>query len=373
MSEIMEKNVREILENELKKMADKTFKVRFFVVDTKGAPSGMLTYVYDLAYQMKELGYDVQMIYSDADFVGVGSWLGDKYAELPHINAGKDSKDFINASLADVLFVPEVCISVLSQLKNSIPSKKVVICQNFSYLTESMPVGVTFDDLNVRDCVAISESVANDIKEFFPSVNTCVVRPSIPDFFNNEDTEKKPIINVVSKNNTETQMIVNTLFWKYPNYKWVPLRPLRNVPRQVFAEKLKESVATIWIDDYTDFGYSALEAMACGNIVIGKCPQSIPEWMVGQDGKFLNNGAWFFETKKYAPSIIADVVESFLTDSIPEEVLREAAKTAENYREEAQKADIVANIVNGLFEQRRKELEFLLSVENNNENTEKEQ
>ena len=373
MNEIMEKDVKEILEKELKKMTDKSFKVRFFVVDTKGAHSGMLTYIYDLAYQVKELGYDVQMIYSDADFVGVGGWLGEKYANLPHINAGKDSKDFINASLADVLFVPEVCISVLSQLKNKIPSKKVVICQNFSYLTESMPVGVTFDDLNIRDCVAISETVANDIKEFFPYVNTIVVRPSIPDIFNDDDVEKKPIINVISKNNTETQMIVNTLFWKYPNYKWVPLRPLKNLPREYFAEKLKESMATVWVDDYTDFGYSALEAMACGNIVIGKCPQSIPEWMLDKDGKFANNGAWFFETKKYAPSIIADVIESFLTDSTPETVLAEAKKTVENYRESAQKADIESNIINGLFAQRKKELEFLLSVENNNEETEKEQ
>mgnify|MGYP002520347908 CR=1 FL=1 len=34
-----------------------------------------------------------------------------------------------------------------------------------------------------------------------------------------------------------------------------------------FAKYMSEGTITVWVDERTDFGYSALESMACGNIV----------------------------------------------------------------------------------------------------------
>jgi hypothetical protein len=53
------------LTKELKKLNDKKFKVMFFVYDTKGVPSGSLTYIYQTAYKLKELGYTVEMLYAE--------------------------------------------------------------------------------------------------------------------------------------------------------------------------------------------------------------------------------------------------------------------------------------------------------------------
>ena len=64
------------LKKELKKLEEKKFKIMFFIYDTKGVPSGSLTYIYQTAYTLKELGYNVQMLHTEKDFVGVGEWLG---------------------------------------------------------------------------------------------------------------------------------------------------------------------------------------------------------------------------------------------------------------------------------------------------------
>ena len=56
-------------------------------MDTKGNPSGSLEYIYKLALILNDNGYNVTMLYqkeADDEFVGVGDWLGEKYANLKH-------------------------------------------------------------------------------------------------------------------------------------------------------------------------------------------------------------------------------------------------------------------------------------------------
>ena len=44
---------------EIDKIENKKNRIYFFVIDTKGAPSGSLEYIYNLALILKEDGYDV--------------------------------------------------------------------------------------------------------------------------------------------------------------------------------------------------------------------------------------------------------------------------------------------------------------------------
>ena len=76
------------VQEEIKKIENKKSKVFFFVLDTKGNPSGSLEYIYKLAMIAKNDGYDVGMLYQSIDksdkFVGVKDWLGQDYANIPH-------------------------------------------------------------------------------------------------------------------------------------------------------------------------------------------------------------------------------------------------------------------------------------------------
>ena len=68
--------VIENIEREISKIDKKENRIFFFVIDTKGVPSGSLEYIYNLALILKEEGYDVSMLHTEEEFVGVGAWCG---------------------------------------------------------------------------------------------------------------------------------------------------------------------------------------------------------------------------------------------------------------------------------------------------------
>jgi len=357
------------LTKELKKLNDKKFKVMFFVYDTKGVPSGSLTYIYQTAYKLKELGYTVEMLYAEKEFVGVENWLGEKYAKLPHFNV---SKDMVNSSPSDFLFIPEVLADIMGKTK-TLPCKRVVILQNYDFMTELIPAGVTWGHMNIHDCITTSQNLANRLSEVFPDVVTKVVRPCVDDIFHNDGKEKQLIFNIISKDQNDINSIVKPFKWKYPMYGFVSFRYINGESKETFANVLRESVATIWNDPFTDFGISALEAMACGNIIIGKIPESEPEWLI-KDGVIQDNGAWFYNTKD-VHSLMASVVQTFMQDGIPHDIYDAMDKTVAEYRTDKQSADIEEAYVKGLFETRKTEFEYMLKAletyKNNGETKEK--
>ena len=84
-----EKDVKAIerINLEIEKIDTKKNSIYFFVIDTKGNPSGSLKYIYKLAKIINDEGYNVTMLYQknkDEEFIGVGEWLGEEYSNLRH-------------------------------------------------------------------------------------------------------------------------------------------------------------------------------------------------------------------------------------------------------------------------------------------------
>ena len=88
------------IEKEISKIDKKENRIYFFVIDSKGHPSGSLEYIYNLALILKEEGYDVSMLHTEEEFVGVGAWLDERYANLPHYNVNKGE---VGTSPSDLL------------------------------------------------------------------------------------------------------------------------------------------------------------------------------------------------------------------------------------------------------------------------------
>lgn len=341
---------------------NKTFNVYFFTIDTKGVPSGYLSYIYDTAYTLKKLGYNVHMLHNESEFIGVGSWLGEQYSILPHHNIEKDK---IEVSPSDFLFIPEFYSNVMSQVAK-MPCKRIVIAQNFNYLTQVIPAGASWEGYNIKDCIVTTNFMEREVNECFPNVKTYKVTPCISEnIFNNNDYPKKLIFNIVSKEKTDINQIVKPFFWKYPMYSWVSFRDLRGLPKETFAEYLKEAAFTIWVDTDTYFGYTPIEAMKCGSIVIGKIPEKEPDWLV-ENGDLKNNGVWFFSNNDIH-KVLAGAVEAFINDNIPQEMYDEMKKTADNFNENNFQKNIIDVYVNTIFEDRKKELETSMLILNNNE------
>lgn len=355
------------LENELKKYDDKEFNLYFFVLDTKGNPSGTLRYIYQTAKTLADKGYKVTMLHQEKDFVGVADWLGEEYASLPHKNVEKEN---VEIGAADFLFIPEIYANVMSQTKN-LPCKRVAILSNMNYLTEVIPVGVTWPNMGINEVVTTSKSYEATINDYFPDVRSHVVSPFIPEVFKKNDKPKNLIINCICKEPSDINKIIKPFFWKYPVYKWISFRDLRGLPQDVFAEALKDSALTIWVDDDTSFGLSLMESIKCGCLTFAKVPDNICDWMI-DDKNTLNRAAIWFEDIQNLPNMIASVVRSWLIDDIPAEIDEEAGKFAGLYTKEEHVRQVEEVYINGLFSERQKELaEAIKQFKSGLNNTEK--
>lgn len=344
------------LENELKRYDDKSFNVYFFTLDSKGNPSATIRYTYQIAYALQEKGYKVTMLHQEQQFVGVAGWLGEKYAAIPHKNVEKEN---VEINHADFLFIPEIYANVMSQTKN-LPCKRIVLLTNMNYLTEVIPVGVTWFDMGIDEAVTTTKYNENLIKNYFPGVKTHIVPPCIPSMFRKSDKPQDLIINFVAKDPTSINKVIKPFFWKYPIYKWISFRDLRGLPQENFADALREAAFTIVIDDDTNFGTSILEAANSGSLVLAKVPTIITDWMLEEDQKTLKKGVIWFDDLRVVPDVIASVVRSWLLDNIPAELGQEAEKLKDLYTKELQDIQIADVFEKTLFEGRQKEMKEAL-------------
>ena len=145
-------------------------------------------------------------------------------------------------------------------------------------------------------------------------------------------------------------------------FKWVSFRDLRGFPRETFADILREGAITIWVDEDTQFGYSALEAMKSGSIVIGKIPKLVPEWME-KDGKLLDNALWFDDITT-VHKLIAEVVYGWMRDEISDSLINEMKNTSEKYQYDKYYKN-VEDTFKRYVDERKKDFEEVLIIAKN--------
>lgn len=352
----MDKKKQKIIENiekEISRIDKKENKIYFFVIDTKGVPSGSLEYIYNLALMAKEEGYDVAMLHTEEEFEGVASWLGDEYASLPHYNVNKGE---VGTSPSDLLFIPEIYSQVMNQTKN-LPCKRVVILQNYDFVVEQMPYAAQWGDFGIMEGITNSDYQAAEINEVFPYVKLTKVTPYISKVFGSTIEPKKMIINVISKDQSDIKKIVKPFYWKYNHLRWVSFKELRNLPKLEFAKALRDGAITIIVDEDASFMYSALEAMKSGSIVMVKVPTTEVEWASGDE---LPNCCVWFNDYDTLHKQIASVVRAWITDKVPPILAEEAKKTVEKYTRDNSKKEFIGYVEKTLGK-RKKEMEELLT------------
>lgn len=349
-----DKNLKVIenIEKELSRIDKKESKLYFFVIDTKGTPSGSLEYIYNLALIAKEEGYDVAMLHTEEEFEGVESWLGKEYAELPHYNVNKGE---VGTSPSDVLFIPEIYSQVMNQTKG-LPCKRVVILQNYDFVVEQMPYAAQWGDFGIMEGITNSDYQAAEINEVFPYVKLTKVTPYISKLFGSTIEPKKMVINVIAKDQSDIKKVVKPFYWKYNHFRWVSFKDIRNLPKNEFAQALREAAITIVIDEDASFMYSALEAMKSGSIVMVKVPRTEVDWASGDE---LPNCCVWFNDYDTLHKQIASVVRAWITDKVPPVLADEAKKTLDNFSREKTKKEFM-DYVTSVLERRKKEMEELL-------------
>lgn len=377
-----DKKALERIDEAISKLETNDFCFYFFVVDCKNVPNGSIQYIYQLAKTLNDKNYKVKMLYqleNEYDneeleelkrkekpiddrrvFTGVGDWLGEEYMQLEHLNISK--KEW-TVSPSDFLFIPEVFSSLMKQTyQYKAPCKRIVLLHNYDYITEFIPFSDEWGTYGIHDVIANTKAQGDLISSVFPYVNVKILNPYISNIFRKPIKPKKLIVNIISKKTEDVNKIMKQFYWKYPMYKFVSFRDLRGYPKETFAEFLQESAITVWIDNETPFGYSAIEAIKTGNIVIGKVPEHMPEWMGDENGLF-NNGVWTYDLNTI-PDILSRVLGSWMQDRIPE-TLCENMDNVDNLYTFEDYQNNVNEIINGYINDRINELKEIKTVINN--------
>ena len=377
-----DKKALERIDEAISKLETNDFCFYFFVVDCKNVPNGSIQYIYQLAKTLNDKNYKVKMLYqleNEYDneeleelkrkekpiddrrvFTGVGDWLGEEYMQLEHLNI---SKQEWTVSPSDFLFIPEVFSSLMKQTyQYKAPCKRIVLLHNYDYITEFIPFSDEWGTYGIHDVIANTKAQGDLISGVFPYVNVKILNPYISNIFRKPIKPKKLIVNIISKKTEDVIKIMKQFYWKYPMYKFISFRDLRGYPKETFAEFLQESAITVWIDNETPFGYSAIEAIKTGNIVIGKVPEHMPEWMGDENGLF-NNGVWTYDLNTI-PDILSRVLGSWMQDRIPE-TLCENMDNVDNLYTFEDYQNNVNEIINGYINDRINELKEIKTVINN--------
>lgn len=388
MSNNKNKDMIERIEKAISAVKNKESVLYFFVADARNIPNAKMEYIYDLAYTLHVHKFNVCMLYQldneytpkelaeltrkeqpideRRQFIGVSEWLGEEYGNLKHLNI---SNGTWQVSPSDFLFIPEAFAGLMKETfdKNA-PCKRYVIVQNFRHITEFIPFGDQWATYGITDAIVTSQAQAELVKSVFKYVNTYVIPPYVPEYFRKPLTAKKLIVNVVSKTKEDAEHIVKMFYWKYIPFRFVPFRFLVNFPRKKYAEMLQEGAITIWLDPDASFGNNALESMRCGNIVIGKIPENIPEWMLDKDGELIPNGVWV-DNINSIPDMLASVVNQWIEDEVPQTFFDEMDKTNKKYTfDEWEK-----NVDSVMLDITTKRVEFFENVKTMTENKIKEE
>ena len=379
MSNIKDLKAIERIEESIANLKDNNFNIYFFVVDSRNVPNSSLAYIYELAKTLKDKNYNVTMLYqlqgeyTEAElykkkkkgkqidpsklFIGVEDWLGKEYASIPHMNI---SHTQLKVSPADILFIPEAFSSLMFQTyQYKAPCRRVVLLQNFSYVTDFIPFGVEWKNYGIYDVVATTKQQEDLIKSVFPYMRSKILSPVVNSIFRKPIEPKKLAVNIITSDQRITNRIIKTFYWKYPIYKFVSLVDCRNRSREEFAEKLREGAITVWVDNDTPFGHSALEAIACDNILIGKVPEMVPEWMTNEDGTLNDCSVWTYDISTI-PDLLANVIGAWMQDNIPAQLTDAMSIANEKYTPDKWN-DNVDNIITEIVDEQIKSFESIKS------------
>jgi hypothetical protein len=309
------------VEQSVQNLENKSVRVYFLTQDTKGNAKASVRQTYEMALTLKNNGFNPIIIHETKEYTGVSEWLGEEFMELPHeCIDGEDLK----ISPEDFIVVPELYGHVLEQVAK-LPCGKIVLCQAYDHMLETLQPGTNWSQYGFLKAITTNEKQTEYIKGIMKNVTFDIIEPLIPEDFIPKTIPSKPIISIHTRDQRDTMKIIKAFYLKFPQFRWITFRDMRGLSQKQFAEYLKDSFVSVWVDDTSSFGTFPIESMASRTPVIGKVPNMKPDWMSE------NNGIWTYELNQMV-DIIAEFIQNWLEDNINEELYKNGLETASKFQ-----------------------------------------
>lgn len=307
------------LEKSIENMKEKKSRIYLITQDTKGNPKASVAFIYRLALSLFNSGYNPIILHETPDYTGVSEWLGEEYMKIPHKSIEGQN---LEISPEDLIVIPELYGFVMSQITN-LPCGKIVLCQAYDHILETLQPGQSWSDLGFLKCITTSEKQKEQIESIMRNISFDILKPYISDNFKPQTLPSKPIINVHSREPRDTANLIKSFYLKFPQYRWITFRDLRNLSEKEFGKAFENSCLSVWIDETSGYGTFPLESMNCGVPVLGIVPNLVPEWMSDDNGLWINN-------KTQLPDFVADYLQNWLEDNVKDTLYEEMKKTTDS-------------------------------------------
>ena len=317
------------LEESLKLVKSKKSKIYFLTQDTQGVPKASVAVIYEYVKLLNDAGYDASILHEkdnykftgDENSMGLSDWLGEEYSSLPHSSIESQQ---LKVGPSDFLIVPEMYSHVMEQTGEMFCTK-IVLCQSYDYIFEMLQPGASWVNFGFNRVITTSRISGEYIRGMFPGAEVSIIPNAISDKFSKSDSVQPPVMLIHTREPRDTMKIVKSFYTKYPQFRWIAFKDMRNLSRKKFAEALQETCVSVWMDDISGFGTFPLESMMVGNPVIGKLPNLKPDWLNE------HNGIWTYETNKIV-DIIGAYIKNWLEDEVPADLYEHTNNTVSEYR-----------------------------------------
>jgi len=309
----------EKLEKSINNMKEKKSRIYFITQDTKGNAKASVRYIYQMAMALKKDGYNSIILHEKPEYYGVSEWLDEEFMTLEHRAIEGTS---LEVSPDDLIIIPEIYGFIMDQI-TKLPCGKIVLSQAFDHVFETLQPGQTWAQLGFYKCITTSNKQKELIESVMRNVSVEVVEPSISDVFVKNNFPPKTIVNIHTRDHRDTTNLIKTFYSKFPQYRWITFRDLRGLSEVEFAEAMKDSFISIWIDQTSSFGTFPLESMKMGIPVLGLVPDNIPTWMNEDNGLWVNN-------KTIIVDVLSDFIQNWLEDNLNPELFVNMDNTMES-------------------------------------------
>lgn len=291
----MSKENIEKLESALGRLETKENVIYFLTYDTKNNARASVKHIYDMALTLKENGNVTKILVEDKTYTKP-EWLGEGYDQIEVVSIKEDK---INILIDDVIVVPEYYSNVLQQLSN-VRCTKVMLVQQKEFIFETLPVGSRWSDYGFDRVIVTTEEAKKYVMEIFPETLVHIIPPIIGDNFKPTEGIVKPYVAISCRDRVKHRKLISEFYLKFPHLRWITFRDMVQMSYEEFSEGLKECMVSLWVDDESTFGTFPLESMKCGVPVVGKIPNTEPDWLS-------ENGMWTYDENK-----VVDVLGTFV-------------------------------------------------------------
>lgn len=331
----------------------------FFIEDYNGNYNYKTEYFYNIASFYKKQGVNVYIVHEKKEYKIPYSEFEDlKHVSFEDISENKD----IKITPSDYIFIPEVYIEVVAQMrKQKVPAEIVIISQDYNRVFDPMEIGENWLMYGIKHVITVSEEQRKYLIDFFPSLDVKVLPPFVSDDFSPPVSPRKPIVTFISGNERLIENTVKKFQTKYTQYAWIPFKIISPLSTADIARQLKESACAVDLEEYSPFKLEALQAFKTKTPVIGMLPKLSLQWM-NESGKVKNNAVWTINEMQII-DFIALFIDKWVTDQLDDRIVNLAYQdalpfTLENFNKH----------MNLIFEDiKEKRINFLENLKTNKE------